>query len=323
MLDFKAERSKLDSVSLRNVNNMANNTSLGTEEKKFPFELFAAPLDLFGIAGNLMVVIAVWKKRSLRSTTNYLLVNRAISDVLSLVFLPLMVIQTYVRFEEGILADFMCKFIMSFHVPITASFVSTITLVVLSVERYHAIVKPMKTGFRLREDTMKYAYTAVWISATVLTLPIYIYGYYDRKRCHFLASISKTAESVYKLLVMTTIVFIPFCIISFCYFQIVRELYFKKKVGPQNLAAQEETRNKRKLVQVSITVTVVFMVCYFPLASTLFLSVHDVHGFDMSIYQKTSTVYFMESIFNPILYIFQSTNFRNAFKEILRCRGNR
>jgi len=57
---------------------------------------------IFGIAGNVLVVVAVWKKRELRTTTNFLLVNVAVSDIISLVCLHFKLIERYVEFEEGL-----------------------------------------------------------------------------------------------------------------------------------------------------------------------------------------------------------------------------
>ncbi|XP_031565296.1 somatostatin receptor type 5-like [Actinia tenebrosa] len=277
---------------------------------------------IFGIAGNLLVVIAVWKKRFLRSTTNYLLVNLAVSDILNLVFLPFMLLQLYAIFEGGPFADFLCKFIMSFNVPLTASCVSILTLIVLSVERYHAIVKPMKEGMRLREETVKYAIITVWLSGIALSLPFYIFGHYDttKHRCKLVEAVYKYTSSIYFISIgLLILIFVPFLIISFCYFQIVRELYFKSKVEPQNVAAQEDARTKRKLVKVSLTVTLAYVICFFPTAITLCLGAYDRAKYGSRGFQMASLMYFLESALNPLFYACQSTNFRQAFKEVMKC----
>ncbi|XP_031560590.1 somatostatin receptor type 5-like [Actinia tenebrosa] len=272
-----------------------------------------------GLAGNLLVVIAVWKKRSLRSTTNYLLVNLAVSDIINLTFLPFIAIQHYVWFEEGILADFMCKF-FSYHIPLTASFASIITLLVLSIERYHAVVKPMKSGFRLRQETVHYAIISVWAFAICLTLPYYIFGYSRKSKCRH--NLPDDAIESYVIIVMLTVVIVPFFVISFCYLQIVRELYLKpKQVGPQNVEIAEDQLVKRKLVKISLFVSLAYVICFFPMAITLFLNAYDEGKFGSKHYRNASILYFLESAVNPLLYSFQSSNFRQAFKELLRCRG--
>ncbi|XP_031553678.1 neuromedin-K receptor-like [Actinia tenebrosa] len=289
-------------------------------DKSLLFSIFACVLVSIAVAGNLLIVIAVWKKRFLRSTTNYLLVNVAFSDLVSLCFLPLMLTQRYVKFNEGVVADMLCKFLISFNIPLTASFAAICTLVVLSVERYHAIVKPMKTGFRLREDTVKYAIGSCWLCAGLATLPLYIYGKYSNidQRNLCITNLFDLFPLIYILHVSFFFVAVPFITISFCYFKIVHEVYFKNKVGPKNLAAQQETLNKRKLVKLSLSITITFVICFFPVTIAVILKSIDPRHANRSLVKYTSVLYFLESLCNPFLYAYQSTNFRQAFKAILK-----
>lgn len=277
---------------------------------------------IFGIIGNSLVVTAVCKKRSLRSTTNYLLVNLAISDIIVLVGVHLCLIERYVQFENGAFADFLCKFLISFNVPATGSIASIFTLTILAVERYHAIVKPMRTGMRLREETVKYTIIGVWFTAMVITLPMYILSSYDKKfsLCRFNIKKMQTPDKVYRVVGMIIIILIPLITIVFCYFEIIRELYFKNSVSPQNVAVSEEVKNKRKLIKVAIYVTASFLMCYLPPSIITFITASSHTGINTNSQMAgfAWVLYFLEAVFNPLIYSFQSSNFREAFKEILR-----
>lgn len=283
--------------------------------------VFACVLIVIAVAGNLLIILAVWKKPSLRSTTNYLLVNLAFSDIVSLCFLPIMFIERNIELQEGAAADFLCKFLISFHITLTASFAATCILVVLSAERYQAIVNPMKTGFRLREDTVKYTVGGCWLCAILATLPLYIYGKYanngETTSCK-----SNLGHDLFRWIYILNIVLffvvIPFFVITFCYFQIVRELYFKNKVGPLNISAQEQTLIKRKLVKLSLSITITFVVCFFPVAIAVVLSTIDAQTLYKKVLRYASALYFFEALCNPFLYAYQSTNFRQAFKSLLK-----
>jgi len=276
---------------------------------------------IIGVAGNLLVIIAVKRKRNLRSTTNYLLVNLAISDITNMTFLPLMIIQSHVAFHDGPLADFLCKFFLSYHVPLSASFVSILTILVLAVERYYAIVKPMREGVRLREETVRYAIIAVWIIGFTVTLPFYIYGKYHENQndCRFTKLPTKTV-SIYVISVQVIFVFLPFIVITFCYFQIIRNIYSKNSVGPQNVQARQEALERMKLVKLSLSITISFAVCFLPMCITLFFRAIDENKYDKKYYGTASILYFLESALNPMLYALQSTNFRQAFKEMFKCQ---
>ncbi|XP_031563079.1 type-1 angiotensin II receptor B-like [Actinia tenebrosa] len=134
-----------------------------------------------GIFGNSLVIVAVKKKRSLRSTTNILLANVAASDILTLVFLPLMSFQGLIN-QDGLIADLMCKIFVDFHIPATGYAALILTLSLLAIERYHAVVKPMKNGIRLQNETVRYAVIAVWLIAVILTLPTYIFCVFNANK---------------------------------------------------------------------------------------------------------------------------------------------
>jgi hypothetical protein len=181
----------------------------------------------------------------------------------------------------------------------------------------------MNTGVRLRENTVKYANIGVWLTGAILILPFNVSGQYEaasRSCKHEFDSNQNKAHKVYKVFLTVIVVFIPFFVICFCYSQILRELYFKNKTGPQNVVAQEEASEKCKLFKLSVTVTFVFVIFLFPLAINIGMKFFD--NREYSYYSKFALMaFFLHSGINPLVYAFRSTNFRQAFKEILRFRA--
>ena len=97
---------------------------------------------LVGIAGNSLVIEVVRRKRSMHSTMNFLLVNLAISDLLTLVFcLPGMIL-SYTKQPNGQMGNLLCKFITTHTIAGVGMIVSGLTLTLISVERYKALVIP-------------------------------------------------------------------------------------------------------------------------------------------------------------------------------------
>ena len=88
------------------------------------------PFVIIGLIANHLLIRIVHKKREMHTTTNYLLVSMAVSDVITVLLWPLY----YFSF-----AKFVCKFSTLAEISIM---VSSSTLTVLAVERYHAILKP-------------------------------------------------------------------------------------------------------------------------------------------------------------------------------------
>lgn len=282
----------------------------------------ACLITALGILGNILVISAVKRKRSLRSTTNYLLVNLAILDIITLVFAHLGVLQPFMHLQNGQLADILCKIFLSYNIPYTAVAASVFTVTLVAIERYHAIVKPMRTGIRLKQETLKYAIFGIWVLALVLTLPLYIKTNLNpgSLKCRFNIDTGTIEGQFYKSAGMILTILIPIATISFCYVEIIRNLYFKNATAPQNVAVAEETQNKRKLIKVAFYVTFAFLVCYLPVLIIVFVkdngySTIKANSLGMNL---ALGLLYLEPALNPIIYAYQSTNFREAFKEILK-----
>ena len=128
----------------------------------FILSMVSIPFFIIGFLGNVLVIRIVHKTREMHSVTNYVLANLAVSDVLTIFSqLPSMLLHDF-------LPNFDCTLIRlrSFLVP-----VSSFTLMVLAIERYHALLKPFRTVLRLKQENMKRAIAIIWISSVLTSLP--------------------------------------------------------------------------------------------------------------------------------------------------------
>ena len=64
---------------------------------------------------------------------------------------------------------FSCKFIVVVQTSITSS---ALTLTLLAVERYHAILKPFSWNWRLHEESIKRAIFAIWFLSIARIVPL-------------------------------------------------------------------------------------------------------------------------------------------------------
>ena len=62
----------------------------------------------------------------------------------------------------------------------TFALVSSITLTVLAVERYNALLKPLRTGLRLSEDNIKKAIALIWMISVFVSIPNVLFQEFDR-----------------------------------------------------------------------------------------------------------------------------------------------
>lgn len=168
--------------------NFSAHTSLYSSASSFNVTLVIlyATIVLVGLAGNSFVVTIVFKTRSMFTSTNILLANVAVADIVSLLWcsIPLIAGLCNVRISSE-KAHYLCKFFTSYSVTCLTVSVTYQSLVVLAVERYHAIVKPFNSALMLTNDRMFYAILAIWIMAILCSLPGFIFSEYDEKlgRC--------------------------------------------------------------------------------------------------------------------------------------------
>ena len=137
---------------------------------------------IVGIIGNSLVIAVVKKTRSMRTTTNFLLVNLAVADIATLLLNPFL---HKLMWPEHLHSDYLCKIFTGNGFVGFTVFVSVFTLVIIAVERYHALVKPMATRSRLTQENFHYAIIGTWCVSVALNIPIFVDYRYDReeRRC--------------------------------------------------------------------------------------------------------------------------------------------
>ena len=103
---------------------------------------FPIPFFAIGFIGNILVIRIVHKTRQMHTPTNYLLANMAVSDVITILLLSCH------KFTENQLGRVSHKFATlackAFSIVKICIMVSSVTLTVLALERYHALLKPFR-----------------------------------------------------------------------------------------------------------------------------------------------------------------------------------
>ncbi|CAH0629114.1 unnamed protein product [Chrysodeixis includens] len=181
---------------------------------------------MLSVSGNCLVIATLASNRRMRTITNVYLLNLAISDFLLGVFcLPFTLVgQIYRRFLFGAL---LCKLI-PFLQAVSVS-VDVWTLVAISLERYFAICRPLKSR---KWQTQCHAYkmiAMVWILSIIFNSPILIVSTLQPMRgnafkCREVWT-SLELERAFNLGLDGGLLLVPFFIMSFAYCLIVTKLW--------------------------------------------------------------------------------------------------
>ena len=107
-------------------------------------------------------------KRCTCTKTNYLLVNLALSDVITILLGLLYFFSLLHGYLSHGFGNFICKFLVIIEISVV---VSSFTLTVLAVERYHALMKPFRTGIRINDDNIRHVIALIWIASTLFCMP--------------------------------------------------------------------------------------------------------------------------------------------------------
>lgn len=277
-----------------------------------------------GIPGNILFITVVKRTRSMHTTTNFLLVNIAVADTVSLIFcIPGVILQFAVEHHpSGPLGNFLCKFVTMHHVPGVTLLVSGISLTLISVERHNALLRPMQETLRLRKKQVYIAVALIWTFSFGFVLPLFVQQEYvdEVQRCHmdWKASSSKV---YWGLLAAFTV--LSWLVMLVCYFRIVKGILCGD-VLPSNTSQGEKTKeqgihSKRKIVKLLITLTVLFIACFVPFAS---ISATSVSTHSLS-YKVSYFLVYCSCSLNPVVYAFQSSNYRLGVKSICATRRSR
>ncbi|XP_035214257.1 dopamine D2-like receptor, partial [Stegodyphus dumicola] len=110
---------------------MEVSSSSDFESEKVFWALLLIPLPLVAVVGNILVILSVYKEKSLQTVTNYFIVSLAFADLLvAAVVMPFAVyVLVNVDWE---LSDTLCDFYIA--VDVTCSTASIFNLVAISID---------------------------------------------------------------------------------------------------------------------------------------------------------------------------------------------
>ena len=279
------------------------------------FLLVAIVILPIGIAGNVLVIIVVKKKRYLHTKTNFLLANLAASDLMANVLAYTVGAARAFPIPARTVGKFLCK-INSFYPAL--SLYSILTLTVIALERYSAIVKPLSSGLKFEKRALRYFIVAIWILSLAAATPLVHFSEYNSDfQCD--RTWSATSRFVFWTSSFIVIIGFPLIIIIYCYCHIIHTLYFQRQIVPMNIPREVDAREKKKVVKLSIVVTSVFIFSFIPFAIVRELEFRGPVPNVVSVFSLCSVL--LSSVLNPFIYAYQSTNYRQAFKDtMIACR---
>ena len=263
-----------------------------------------------GTFGNFLVCIAVlYTSPRLRRCSNYLLVSLAIADlIVTMVCEPLVVgIVAKKTFFNDCAPNLELAYVVSSNFSCSAS---VMHLAAISVDRFLAVIFPLRHGRIMKTHGLKVMLIVVWGVATV----------FASLRVPFLK------ETAYMVVAMFIISYV---LVIGCYLSITISVFLlrrrKKQASTQGRTVRISVSSKaeRRFASTLAIVIGVFTACWFPMIVVFFAAGKSLVKMYGTAYMWIRTLALLNSAMNFLIYSARIRDFRDSYalicRKILRC----
>ena len=284
---------------------------------------------LASLFGNSMIIHIIRTNNSMKTTTNYLILNQACGDLYrTLVELINIAFRSMGnKWFGGFLGLITCKlFLANLFLP---TIFSVWILAVIAVDRFYAVTRTMRTS-PLSQHLKKIVFT-LWIWSLASSADVLIKGSMKRTGDHFVCHLEHIFEQwkLFYSITVTLNLFLPLVTTAFLYGIICSKLWSREVPGEgtnQNRRQAEAIKTARKVTLMMITHVALYLLCFFPFYIGITLKFFGyVHINPNKLASSLLLVAFAYSGINPFVYFIYGRNFRNGFKNHCRncCKRSR
>ncbi|XP_031567323.1 octopamine receptor Oamb-like [Actinia tenebrosa] len=260
------------------------------------------------VIGNGLIFAAFFVNHKLRTTTNKLILGLALSDILvGIISVPLWIFISVKSAQGEYYSDGLYQFYITFDIFVGSA--SILQLTSISIERCHAIVRPLRHR-TLPKKTFRTLLLTPWvISSLVASLQPLQY---------------RRWQEVYTLLMVTTCFLVPFSVIMLAYIFI---FMFARVKRPSQRLLRNTTRSRayRKEIRLSVTIafiTLLFVIAWLPLFVLTIVATYYPSSLPSMIttdrlLKFAKWMHYSNSSINPFLYAFRNNAIRRTFQYLI------
>ena len=327
------------SVSMMSANRTAtmNGTQTSScfnhEAKRIGISFYYCLIFVLALMGNIFIGIIVYRTRSMRKPINFFIVNMAMSDLLFPIFcFPSTVTNVYFNYWllGGPVGQALCKLYV--FLADVSLFVSIQSLVLIAVDRFGAVVFPLRSPL-ISSKHCRFFILATWIIAVAANIPdaltYELVEYQEGLVCvHkrnevFGESLSYRSYEVSMLVIFW---YVPMVLISILYMTVVIKLKSQNIPGEGSANGREQqSRRQKNVLKMSIAIVVTFIVCWLPTTIWWFLVLYAPDSTTTAScgFQYFAAIAFrlahFNSAINPCISFIFSGNYRQGLKNLSRC----
>ncbi|MGH0178722.1 UNVERIFIED_CONTAM: hypothetical protein FKN15_078221 [Acipenser sinensis] len=277
---------------------------------------------VLGIIGNAFVlcVFCLHKKRC--TVAEIYLSNLAAADLVMMCLLPFWVV-TIANGSNWIFGGLLCRIV---NIGIILNmYCSIYFLVLVSIDRYLALVKTMSDGRMRSVFCAKMSCLGIWAFGFLMSIPTIVFRTvgdfpeYNGTFCYldYPHGSEKKWEISNNLVLIIIGFFIPFLMISYCTYEITKALR-------SNIMERfSQGKTEKKATHLILAVLLVFFFCWVPFHVVTFLDILKeagiLNGCALEVgNQITTYLAYSNSCVNPILYVIVGKSFRKKAGQLFK-----
>ncbi|RDD43211.1 Galanin receptor type 2 [Trichoplax sp. H2] len=277
-----------------------------------------ATIFFLSLAGNIVICYLLRNGRREFISFNFYILNLAVADIIITLTIPFEAVY-FVLNHSFLLGDFMCKSLPFLRA--TAVHASSILLVIISYERYRAVLTSFRYSSKFKPAVFIISFA--WfcgIVSSVVNLINNRVGSYLKKE-NLCLDYTPTRDSQANVLIIFIIFFAcPLIILSVYHTLIIINL--SRLVKVQLFKHSNATKTKSRVTLVVVLITISYFICYAPqYIIHIILRFNSKAATSQSFGIAITVTYWLaysHSIWNPVIYGLTSSRMRKKFYRLYR-----
>uniref|UniRef100_A0A8C7ULC9 G protein-coupled receptor 101 n=1 Tax=Oncorhynchus mykiss TaxID=8022 RepID=A0A8C7ULC9_ONCMY len=274
--------------------------------------------------GNVVVLLVFQRKPQLLHVANRFVLNLLLADLLQTVLVMPFAIAATVPGVWPLDARFCQALIVLMHL---FAFAGVNTIIVVSVDRYLAIIHPLSYPTRMTPHLGTNLIACTWVlSLLQSTPPLYGWGAIDFDRRHNMCSVVWSSSLSYSVLVATCSFWLPVLIMLGCYWMVFRAARRQNALVPTCLRIPRRFHYHCKAALVVFVIMASYILSMGPYSVLNTVSIRSSAAVPPWLASLALVLFFLQCCLHPYIYGYMHRSVRKEFLALLcgpLCRQGR
>jgi len=281
---------------------------------------------LASLFGNSVIIHIIRTDNSMRTTTNYLIINQACADLL-ISFAEITSVFYYSSTGSvwigGILGLIFCKMFVAI-LFISPNF-SVWILGIIALDRFYAVTRPLRLS-PISQHFKKIIFSC-WAWSIAFSSNYLVKQTFKNVKGYYYCDVTTLFDdwNTFNNISLTLNVFLPLSLMAVLYTIVCLRLWSREVPGEGNNQNEEQAaalKLARKVTLMMIIVVVLYVICWLPVYMSVLLRFVDRVQVTDSLFLLTNFLTLCYTGINPYVYLTFSQNFRSGFRELFKkfCR---